>query len=559
MTDSSFLCSVHFARPWHGAAGPHVPAVRIESPAHLPKPQVHDDAAVQWILSGVLQSKRDGTRVSVAALSRVASGRRTAVFEEFWGCYHCASLDKSQRAFHVYVDPSNRCPVYYTWSRHARTLRFGAHLSSLVTGDCAWDLTYFTDFVAHGAVQDGRTPLQGIRAAPCGCVLRCDESGPALLPLWNPCATTPDSRTSLLDALELAMTELDADCPVLLELSGGLDSSLLAALIARSRRPGRPMRCVHWRSGVGAIDEAPYARDAAAALGLPLDETEPAVLPFAPPEMLPLWSRPDSAMVFWERERSRHRLLGAYLDHHVVNGHGSDAIFMTAPPSTAPADALLAGRLPLFVRKVRELACHYPRPPLHIALGAARAFGRHLLGRRRPGYTVAPHAHPLLTGATRLPPGKLEQFASTLRALDEIAVDCRDASTRRAYPFLSQPVVEHALSTPSYELFSDQFNRLPLRRAAASFPDARNVRRMDKAETTGVTLLGLRHHHDSVKRLLMDGRLVREGVVCAEKVRQALNRARAGVATDLPFLCRLAGAELFIQSWETRDRYRFDV
>ncbi|MEU1662951.1 asparagine synthase (glutamine-hydrolyzing) [Streptomyces sparsogenes] len=131
----------------------------------------------------------------------------------------------------------------------------------------------------------GETPLTGLYEVKPGHVVRCDRRGCHEYPYWrlvsrdhrDDVATTVDTVRGLLE--EVVEQQLVADVPVSCMLSGGLDSSLLAALAAR-RAGGRgegPLRTF----SVGFVGDerdfrptalrperdAPYARLAAGHLG----------------------------------------------------------------------------------------------------------------------------------------------------------------------------------------------------------------------------------------------------------------------------------------------------
>lgn len=126
----------------------------------------------------------------------------------------------------------------------------------------AWDAQAFLHAMTHQYLPPDRTLFAGVRRVPPGHVLTCAPGGaPALRPYATPFPTTPalegpDAEAALEAALVAAVQDrLQADAPVALALSGGLDSALVAAIAARSR----PITTF----GVD-FDRPPYAEAAAA-------------------------------------------------------------------------------------------------------------------------------------------------------------------------------------------------------------------------------------------------------------------------------------------------------
>jgi len=109
--------------------------------------------------------------------------------------------------------------------------------------------------------------------------------------LWAP-PPLPQDDPALIEKLEATLTQavqshLVSDVPVGLFLSGGTDSSLVAALVARQ---GTPLQAFTIGFTEGPYNELPYAEAVAAHLGLPLEKAllEPELVLQLVPE-LPAW------------------------------------------------------------------------------------------------------------------------------------------------------------------------------------------------------------------------------------------------------------------------------
>jgi len=132
-------------------------------------------------------------------------------------------------------------------------------------------------------------------------------------------ALVPELRAAVEAAVHRS---LRGDVPVGVFLSGGLDSTLVAALAARhAKAPPRavtiafeaPTEPEHVRSRIVVSDDAPFARLAAERLGLPQQWVR---VPTASIEaVLPELARIDDAVPVWEQQLAQHHLAFAAARH----------------------------------------------------------------------------------------------------------------------------------------------------------------------------------------------------------------------------------------------------
>jgi len=106
------------------------------------------------------------------------------------------------------------------------------------------DVTGLDTFLKFGAVQEPSTMVRGVRLLPAGCLLRWSSGSFRIERYWDlPAATLPlnGDRRIRAERVEALCAELDAavrlrlvsDVPLGVFLSGGLDSTVLAAIAAR--------------------------------------------------------------------------------------------------------------------------------------------------------------------------------------------------------------------------------------------------------------------------------------------------------------------------------------
>ncbi len=167
--------------------------------------------------------------------------------EHLLGMFAFAIWDRNRRILLLARDRLGIKPLYYSYG-HGRSLRFASNTQALLEAsdvDTAIDpVALHQQLTLHAVIPAPRTILKGIRKLPPATTLSIDEQGrEQLRTYWRPHATRPAEPRSEQDWLEAVQQSLlravrrrleVADVPVGVLLSGGLDSSLLVALLAES-------------------------------------------------------------------------------------------------------------------------------------------------------------------------------------------------------------------------------------------------------------------------------------------------------------------------------------
>lgn len=202
------------------------------------------------------------------------------------GMFALALWDRRERVLHLARDRFGEKPLYY--GRVGDAFVFGSELKALraYPGFAApVDRGALVEFLRLGYVPAPLSIHQGVRKLPAGCWLSLDASGrePAPTPYWSALETALSARAHpfagdlgdaatalepiLRDAVQRMMV---ADVPLGALLSGGIDSSLVVALMQAQR--GDRVRTFSIGSHEPDYDEATHARAVAAHLGT--DHTE---------------------------------------------------------------------------------------------------------------------------------------------------------------------------------------------------------------------------------------------------------------------------------------------
>ncbi|MDF1586070.1 asparagine synthase (glutamine-hydrolyzing) [Marinimicrococcus flavescens] len=321
------------------------------------------------------------------------------------GMFAFALWDREARTMTLVRDRLGIKPLY--WAQVGRTVLAGSELKTL-RAFAGWtpeiDRDVLATYLRYRCVPAPRTIYREAAKLPPGHVLEIDRHGQTRLrQFWDPLAIVPDS-TDLADAeaeerLDALLRDavgrrMVADVPLGGFLSGGIDSSLVTALMqAQSSRPIRTFSIGFDEPG---FDEAPHARAVAAHLGT--DHTELYVAPGQALDLVP--SLPEVFdEPFADASQIPTCLLAVLTRQHVtvaLSGDGGDELFAGYERYARAEQAWQ--RLSRLPRGVRRLAAH--------AL------------RRLP----ALDGGSLLCRSGLVPPTeRIDHWASTLAAGDDVA------------------------------------------------------------------------------------------------------------------------------------------
>lgn len=531
-----------------------------------------EDGSSFYCLFGLAFSKTGHVPISEEDVRAIQVRGLAHLTENFWGNYLFISFDKVARRFSCCCDPSSQWVAYWSWSdRHG--LIFSDTIARLhealeERGERpAWSTSFFKTWLRRGSVQSGATAFEGISEIPPGCaIVSTHGREPEMTPVWEPLAhaaleTTRDPFEILKNYLRLHVPAQDR--PVV-ELSGGLESSAVLLALRAVSPEAPPLSCVHYyNSQVGSSIELEHARGVARHAGAHLAELDVNALMFAPAPPPPRAAKPHMrhcAMAFSQEIASQ---LDEAEGSRMISGHGGDALFLAPPPFASLADAALAREWRSLARVAMDLALSRRATLAHVVSTACKpffsagfpevpdmAFGLGSEALRQEPAEGLSHLHPILQreGLRRLrSPGRAFQLFAAFLALEEIRVPAPPYRKPIHYPFLCQPMVELALSIPSYRHFEGAHNRVLLRRAVSAATGYPNLWRRDKGETTGMMLLGVRKHREQLMSVCLDGHLARQGLLDLARTRVAIQECGKGRDDHSMDLERIYAAELLIQ------------
>lgn len=190
------------------------------------------------------------------------------------GMFAFAVWQARENALYLVRDPMGVKPLYY-WCPSSAGLVFASEIKAFLQlpgFSARLDPRALGQFLEFGyCFELERSIFEGVRRLPAGHILRLEPGkepesrryfAPELLP--EPHRTEEDCEEELFETLRLVVRQhLVADVPVGLLLSGGIDSSLVAALAAQST----PIRSISMGFAESKIDERPHAAAVARYIG----------------------------------------------------------------------------------------------------------------------------------------------------------------------------------------------------------------------------------------------------------------------------------------------------
>lgn len=240
--------------------------------------EIYNFKNIRTALSGAFQSNSD-TEVILAAVEEWGVKR---AIQELRGIFAFALWDREARCLFLVRDRVGVKPLYYCWVNGA--LVFASEVRALLQFPGftrALNVDALGHYFQFGYLSSPGSVYKGVRQVPTGCILTVGDGGTQNVRrerYWSitdvvragtdrPFTGTVEEATDRVDDLldSAVREELVSDVPVGILLSGGIDSSIVAAYAMKAK--GRGVQTFSVGFGDGEYDEAPRARAVAAHLG----------------------------------------------------------------------------------------------------------------------------------------------------------------------------------------------------------------------------------------------------------------------------------------------------
>ena len=580
------------------AQGPHEWTCVLEAPGVLAFHAGVDHGASRTLLldrgtgaifGTIFRRSNDPAEAGVAYVPHIGecddivrSGGRLLI-QHCWGRYVALVRDPATRASWVLRDPSGGLPCLLRCTQGVQ-LVFSDLKDCLNLGPLQYSINwrYIRRWLVYPGLQVSDTGLEeisevqpGERLAVFGASLTRSLEWNPLLVAASDCLDDPRQATRLLrDTVRASIFAWAACYPrIIHHLSGGLDSSIVLSCLMDA--PSHPtVTCLNYFGAGPGEDERAYARRMAARARVDLIEHELQVSEVRLEPLLRLCPSARPWFYLYELEHGcfERELAAEHSARGLFSGGGGDGVFYQSRADLALTDYLIA---------------HGPGPELlSVAVAAARLtrtsvwrmlFRAWREGVRRPRWRpidlsrvdrgvlsaelckACADSLALLppwyqsAAARNAPPGLL-WHAQTIAVPPAFYPSFADESSEeRTMPLLAQPLVELCLKIPTYRWIAQGVDRALARAAFEAVLPPEIVRRAGKGRIDRHVRQILDANLRFVRELLLDGHLVREGLLDRERLELYLTAGASPIDHHYTQILQIhLCVEAWLQSWSTR-------
>jgi len=491
----------------------------------------------------------------------------TFLLERCWGQYVALLRSPVRGDVTILRDPSGGLPCYQVSHRDGM----------IITSDpqCLADLGIYAPQIDWAAVamhlmapelRPATTCLTGMTEVLRGQRLILRSAGTTLDDAWTPwtyaaqdmqIAYQHEATSSLRAIVCDTISALSAGSgPILLGLSGGLDSSIVAAGLAAS---GRQFSCLGFATKDAGGDERHFARQVTDRLEVPFIEA---------------YLDPVNAKVGGPAATYLPRPIGRYLTHEIDrlsieaateigatahwNGAGGDNVFCYLQSAAPIVDRWRQeGRIAAWAT-LRDV-CIQTGCNISTAVRLARR-----INKRGPAYpwraetdllaqdmveSITLPEHPWLNAPEGASPGKAAHIASLMRIENHLEGMEREQTLAVISPLMAQPVVELCLRIPSWYWVQGGRDRSVARDAFSGLLPDPVLARRTKGTPDSFSATLFEKKRTEFRALLMDGLLRQKGLLDLPSLDKLL--AFEGPVAGLSYLRVLtfAQVELWARHW----------
>ncbi|AYO77280.1 asparagine synthase-related protein [Sphingobium yanoikuyae] len=482
-----------------------------------------------------------------------------------WGQF--VALRHDDRTVELYRDPSSGQPCYICRTKDAFYAASSVDLLRRVT-DTAFDICRdgIIRALAYRDLRQDRTALRPVEELPPGAAA-CSASG-GFSYIWQPlkgvnARPMPGNeidyqlKAALLSAVKAQATGARR---IMLELSGGLDSSLLALLLAEL---DIDFAAVTYFSHHRGEDEGGFARAVCASLGRPWCGKELHARDLRLHESAAAHLAWPSARLFTQLfDRLARDAMSELGCDRILSGGGGDGTFCYLQSSAPLLDCL--GNWRTFTQSAnvaRDLAMAHDTTIFEVGWRALRRLGlpRRLTWKRDPSFlsrdlrwSLSRRAKHSGMDVAWAPRGKCDHLKQMLGIHNHF--DAYHSPRREAlrFPLASRPVIEAALQIPTWQWFEGGSNRAPVRRIATGLlPDEISSRR-SKGGFDGIILDNFLERSGEMKAHLHDGWLASEKIIDVEAVDEEFRRFQETGSGRINRLMMLWDVEMWVRAADRR-------
>ncbi len=537
---------------------------------------------------------------------RIADSRGRHLVTTYWGSYVAVLRDRSLSECVILRDPTGTLPCFRTslGSCHVFTSNI-ADADELLSLDVSVNRSYLAKWFILNGVATRQTALQNVEDIRGGEAIALRAGREIRSVVWNPvefCRTryrlSRDQQGSLLRSSIQDTVDAWSSCheSIVLKLSGGLDSSIVAACL--SRTPSAPRLTLlnfsinmsvenrnlpipglnardssRLRSIAGHGDERYYARLVADRFKIPLVERQRSIVTdLSKMWDAPLRTNPGQYVAAIDTEADEIDLAHQVGATAFFSGHGGDSTLLA---TTQPFPAIDAG----YSRSLRTGIWQHVEASSRLSRishwASLALFFKHGVFRRPLPSPVTFLSLPSFLddevtaelretdfhghwedSASGLPPGKRSHLSGLLGEPFYDSAFRRLDLSDQVDIFNCQLVWECALQIATYDLLVGGVSRGLARLAFGDLLPREVTQRQSKATGTPFYHQLIRANWAQLRDLLLDGQLVTDRILNRRKLMDYFEADEPFLSPDSPPVLAYASAEVWARQWRARKNIR---
>ncbi|MCM3420953.1 asparagine synthase-related protein [Sphingopyxis alaskensis] len=507
------------------------------------------------------------SEIDVRTEAGLIDGKLDALLSSYWGSY-VGVIDVMGGPV-VFRDPSAACPCYFTET--AESVIFASDVRTLIEFgrlDATIDWDGVAEYLYSFGLPSTKTALTNVSELLPGTSVKVRETSLDHRQIWSPWDYVSDRPVPPIALNAEALRETVHSCTAalthkivrpLISVSGGLDSSVVAACVSGSgRAPVGLTMFTHDPAG----DERHYSSILCDAFGYELVSCkylsgeiridEPASPHLPRPVGRTLAMAYENALL----KHAAQRNVDGFL-----TGNGGDNVFANLRSAKPIIDRYIAeGWRRELWSTFRDIADLTGTSYWQVGKAAFKAFrSRHdrycwkastrfLHPDLLAVHEAKPLDHEWLNGPDTALPGQRVHIAGILRVQQTLEPP-RAAYAPVINPLIAQPVIELCLSIPTWQWCAGGRDRAVARMAFNSDLPAAILDRRVKGTPDGFSAQIIDHYRDEIRERLLDGYLAQRGLLDRSCLEAVLARGPISRAEDRPRLLDLLDTEAWIAHW----------
>ena len=509
-------------------------------------------------------------------LTHIESTKGKWLSDRYWGSYILAFINNHEKTITLLRDPQGLSNLFIVETSDATFFSCDSTiLYDVLEVKPELDWSYLTSFVAGAHNITYRTPFKTITELfpGHGITLSAQSSSSPFL-FWDPTQLSHSHKTeqeyedALISTFYACTKAWTQESPNIgIELSGGVDSSsVVMALKDMVSEDKKIMSFNFYHPAVASSDERKYAKKIAQACKIDLECINlNNYLPFSkfPTKRI---DKPASFLLDHALNSEIAERAHLYGDLEFLSGQGGDHLFMAPPPVESIADYVLLKGYRGITTKIKDISAYYRMPLLRVLTQNFSTLLKYRLGtvdiellnKLSPWMNSTFQEKldknifkvPFWDKLKQLPPAKVRHIMAIYQATLYIDRGHKIHNRPVLNPFLSQPLIELGLSLPTYQLYSDGYDRAPFRRGMYKASNHEYIWRKTKGETSGVIMLGLTKNLTAITELILEGKFVKEKLVNKELLYDQIQEMRHGKGDALWPIINLLAVELWFNTWK---------